>query len=83
MFIDSQVASTFTESSSIQSSDIPHLLHNSFLMLLSNISSLFVNRILAFLTILALAWGFILTIITCRYVFLIGKRRFLRTIHDR
>ena len=61
-FIDSQITYTYTESSDIQPSDLPHLLHNSFLMLLSNISSPFVNGILAFLTILALAWGFILTI---------------------
>ena len=52
-------------------------------MLLSNISSSFVNGILAFLTILALAWGFILTIVTCRYAFLIGKRRYSRAPHDR
>ena len=82
-FIDSQATSTSTESSSIQPSDIPHLLHNSFLMLFSDISSPFDNGILAFLTVLALAWGFILTIITCRYAFLIGKRKYSRTIHDR
>ena len=79
-FIDSQVTSTSTERSSIQPSDIPYLLHNSFLMLLSNISSSFVNGILAFLTILALAWGFILTMITCRYALLIGKRRYSRSL---
>ena len=82
-FIDSQVTSTSTESSRIQPSDIPSLLHNSFLMLLSNISSPFVNGILAFLTVLALAWGFILTIVTCRYAFLIGKRRYSRALHNR
>ena len=82
-FLDSQTTSTSTESSSIQPSDIPHLLHNSFLMLLSNISSPFVNGILAFHTILALAWGFILTIVTCRYAFLIGKRRYSRSLHHR
>ena len=38
--------------------------------------------ILVFLTTLALAWGSILPIITCRYDFLIGKRRYLRTRHD-
>ena len=48
-FVDNQATSTSTEPSSIQPSDIPHLLHNSFLMLLSNISSPFVNGILAFL----------------------------------
>ena len=42
-FIDSQLTSTSTESSSIQPSDIPHLLRNSFLMLLSNISNPFLN----------------------------------------
>ena len=68
-FIDSQITYTSTESSSFQPSDIPLLLHNSFLMLLSNISNPFVNGILAFLTILAFAWGFILTIVTCRYAF--------------
>ena len=52
-------------------------------MLLSNISSPFVNGILAFLTILALTWGFILTIVTCRYAFLIGKRRYSRALHNR
>ena len=84
-FIDSQITSTSTstESSSIQPSDRPHLLHNSFLMLLSNISSPFVNGILALLTILALAWTFILTIITYRYAFLIGKHRYSRALHDR
>ena len=82
-FIDSKVTSASTESSSMQPSDMPHLLYNSFLMLLSNISNPFVNRILAFLTILALAWGFILTIISCGYAFLFGKRRYLRTIHHR
>ena len=82
-FIDSQVTYPSTESSSIQPSDIPPLLHNSFLMHLFNIFSPFVNGILAFLTILALAWGFILTIVTCRYAFLIGKRRYSRALHDR
>ena len=55
IFIDNQVTYTSTESSNIQLSDIPPLLHNSFLMLFSNIPSPFVNGILAFLTILALA----------------------------
>ena len=82
-FIDSQITYTSTESSGIQPSDTPHLLHNSFLVLLSNIFSPFVNGILAFLTILALAWGFILTIVTCRCAFLIGKRRYSRAPHDR
>ena len=52
-------------------------------MLLSSTSNPFVNGILAFLTILALAWGFFFTIITCRCAFLIGKHRYSRTIHDR
>ena len=40
------------------------LLHNSFLMLLSSISSPFFNGILSLLTILAIIWGLVLTIMT-------------------
>ena len=42
-------------------SDVSHLLHNSFLMLLSSISSSFFNGILSLFTILALIWGLVLT----------------------
>ena len=56
-FIESQSNLTSTTSVDFQPSDISHLLHNSFLMLLSSISSPFFNGILSLLTILALLWG--------------------------
>ena len=51
-------------SNNFQPSDVSHLLRNSFLMLLSSISSPFFNGILSLLTILALIWGLVLTIMT-------------------
>ena len=51
-------------SNDFQPSDASHLLHNSFLMLLSSISSPFFNGILSLLTTLALIWVLVLTIMT-------------------
>ena len=63
-FIDSQSNFTPTTSADFQPSDVSHLLHNSFLMLLLSISSPFFNGILSLLTILALICGLVLTIMT-------------------
>ena len=63
-FIDSQSIPSSTISANFQPSDVSHLLHNSFLMLISSISSPFFNCLLSILTILALTWALILTIFT-------------------
>ena len=51
-------------SNDFQPSDVSHLLHNSFLTLLSSISSPFFNGILSLLPTLALIWVLVLTIMT-------------------
>ena len=63
-FLDSQSNCLSISSADIHSSDVTHLLHNSFLLLLSSISSPFFNAVLSLLTVLALAWGLILTVYT-------------------
>ena len=63
-FIDSQLNFTSTTLADFQPSNVAHLLNNSFFTLLSSISSPFFNNILSFLTILALTWGLVLTIMT-------------------
>ena len=61
-FLDSQSNYSSVSSADIHFSDVTHLLHTSFLLLLSSISSPFFNAVLSLLTILALAWGLILTV---------------------
>ena len=63
-FLDSQSNYFSVSSADIHFSDVTHLLHNSFLLLLSSISSPFFNAVLSLLTVLALAWGLILTVYT-------------------
>ena len=63
-FLDSQSNCLSISSADIHFSDVTHLLHNSFLLLLSSISSPFFNAVLSLLTVLALAWGLILTVYT-------------------
>ena len=63
-FIDSQSNFTSSTSADFQPSDVSRLVYNSFLMLLSSISSPFFNGILSLLTTLALIWGQVLTIMT-------------------
>ena len=63
-FLDSQSNYSSVSSADIHFSDVTHLLHNSFLLLLSSISSPFFNAVLSLLTVLALAWGLILTVYT-------------------
>ena len=63
-FLDSQSNCLSISSADIHFSDVKHLLHNSFLLLLSSISSPFFNAVLSLLTVLALAWGLILTVYT-------------------
>ena len=53
-FIDSESIFTSTTSADFQPSEVFHLLHNSFCMLLSRISSPFFNGMLSLLTIFAL-----------------------------
>ena len=63
-FLDCQSNCLSISSADIHFSDVTHLLHNSFLLLLSSISSPFFNAVLSLLTVLALAWGLILNVYT-------------------
>ena len=63
-FLDSQSNYSSVSSADIHFSDVTHLLHNSFLLLLSSISSPFFNAVLSLLTVLALVSGLILTVYT-------------------
>ena len=87
-FLDSQTNISSTSSSDFQSSNIAHYLHNSFLMLLSSISSPFFNALISLLTVLSLTFSLILTIFTLIHIykklkpsvtpFLIAKWQILR-----
>ena len=63
-FLNNQSNCLSILSVNIHFSDVTCLLRNSFLLLLSSISSPFFNTVLSLLSVLALAWGLILTVYT-------------------
>ena len=67
-FLDSQTNISSTSLSDFQPSNIAHYLHNSFLMLLSSISSPFFNVLIFLLIVLSLTWSLILTIFTLIHI---------------
>ena len=73
-FLNSQSNYSSVSSANLHLSNLSHLIHNSFLVLLSSLSSPFFNAILSILTVLALTWGLILTVYTIVSVFKTFKR---------